>query len=208
MNKRVRAILSEISRLEEELAEHLREGEQALRYRLDGTRVRFEQTIRDSHRRLRTGVVRWLLASDVRNVLSAPLIYPIALVFLFLDVSVSLYQLLCFPLYRLERIDRRHHIIIDRHQLAYLNWIEKLNCIYCGYASGVLSYARAVVFRTEQYWCPIKHASAIAEPLRDYAGFASYGDAEAYPVTIKALRQAGQRRACEPASSEDDAAPS
>ncbi len=41
---------------------------------------------------------------------------------------------------------------------VYLNFIEKLNCQYCAYGNGVLAYVVEVAGRTEQYWCPVKHA--------------------------------------------------
>lgn len=46
--------------------------------------------------------------------------------------------------------------------LSYLNAIEKLNCVYCGYGNGVIAYGREIIARTEQFWCPIKHASKAA----------------------------------------------
>ena len=56
----------------------------------------------------------------------------------------------------LKKFPRSDFIAIDRHQLAYLNVIEKVNCAYCGYANGVAAYFREVAARTEEYWCPIK----------------------------------------------------
>ena len=46
---------------------------------------------------------------------------------------------------------RGQYIVIDRHRLKYLNAIEKLNCVYCGYGNGVIAYARDIAGRTEQY---------------------------------------------------------
>ena len=53
---------------------------------------------------------------------------------------------------------RRDYFVFDRHHLAYLNAIEKLNCAYCSYANGLVAYVREIAGRTEQFWCPIKHA--------------------------------------------------
>ena len=33
-----------------------------------------------------------------------------------------------------------------------------INCIYRSYANGLCSYVTEVAARTEQHWCPIKHA--------------------------------------------------
>ena len=78
----------------------------------------------------------------------------------------------------------------DRHRLAYLNGIEKLNCAYCSYANGVVSYVREVAARTEQYWCPIRHARRIPAPHSRYQLFFDYGDAERYRAELSPLRNA------------------
>ena len=73
-------------------------------------------------------------------------------------VSSITNQAICFRSYRIPRVRRMDYIRLDRSQLAYLNWVETLNCLYCGYANGVAAYVREIAGRTEQYWCPIKHA--------------------------------------------------
>ena len=57
--------------------------------------------------------------------------------------------------------------------------IYQLNCIYCGYGNGVISYAREITSRTEQYWCPIKHARKTMDPHPRYDTFLNYGNAAA-----------------------------
>lgn len=105
-----------------------------------------------------------------------------------MDLWVAIYQSICFPLHRISKVRRSRYIVIDRHNLTYLHSIEKLNCIYCGYAGGVFSYVREVAARTEQYWCPIKHARKILDPHRRYAHFADFGQAENYTEIVKNLR--------------------
>jgi len=53
-------------------------------------------------------------------------------------------------------------------------------CVYCGYANGLIAYVREIAARTEQYWCPIKHARPIPAPHARYRVFFEYGDARAY----------------------------
>ena len=74
--------------------------------------------------------------------------------------------------------------------LAAPNAIEKLNCVYCGYANGVFAYAREIAARTETYWCPIQHASRARDAHPSYGDFAPYGDARAYKRRLPALRRA------------------
>ena len=111
-----------------------------------------------------------------------------------LDTWVTIYQWVCFPIYGIARVPRRHYFVIDRHKLAYLNAIEKVNCTFCSYANGLLAYVREVAARTEQYWCPIKHARPLAVPHTRYHLFFDYGDAEGYRRGLVTLRRTLPRR--------------
>ncbi|MBT8415821.1 MAG: hypothetical protein KJO42_00115, partial [Silicimonas sp.] len=140
MNEKIRLVLGEIARLEEELAALIQDQQEQLHYRIEGSRIRFEKHLRRIHRELKTGVFAWLRESELRNVVSAPFIYAMIIPFVLLDVFITLYQAICFPLYRITRVRRSNYIILDRHNLGYLNIIEKLNCVFCGYADGLLAY--------------------------------------------------------------------
>ena len=117
---------------------------------------------------------------SVRALLTMPLIYSLTLPFVLLDLWVTAYQWICFPLYGIRRVARRRYFAFDRHQLPYLTLLERANCSYCSYANGVIAYVREVAARTEQYWCPIKHRAALPDPHRRYQRFIEYGDARAY----------------------------
>lgn len=157
-------------------------------------RVRFNQELRAQHRRLRQSIPAYIREAHLLNLLTAPVIYSLIVPFLVLDLWVTVYQLLCFPIYGVARVPRRRYFAIDRHKLAYLNGIEKVNCTFCSYANGVIGYVREVAARTEQYWCPIKHARAIPAPHTRYQHFADYGDAHRYRNELPDLRR-GLRRA-------------
>jgi len=47
---------------------------------------------------------------------------------------------------------------------------------------------REVAGRTEQYWCPIRHARRVRGPHAHYREFVDYGDAEAYRTRLIPLR--------------------
>jgi len=189
MNENIRRILMEITRLQEELATVINEQQAQFNFRIEGTRIRFEENLRQLHQQLRTGVFAWLRTSELRNVVTAPIIYLMIFPFALLDLALFLYQSICFPLYRIPKVRRSLYIVVDRHNLDYLNVIEKLNCVYCGYIDGLLGYARQIVSRTELYWCPIKHARKVLDPHRQYALFADFGDGEAYHAEAAALRK-------------------
>lgn len=183
MTDRIRALLDQIQELEDELKDALHEQEAKTLYRIEGKRIEFEHLVAEAHRQLKLGLFAWLRASQLRNVLSAPFIYAMIVPLALLDGCLFAYQAICFRLYRIPAVCREDYIVVDRHQLAYLNVIEKMHCVYCGYANGFLAYATEVVARTEQYWCPVKHARKVLGSHRRYPGFAAYGDAQGYRAT-------------------------
>jgi hypothetical protein len=79
-------------------------------------------------------------------------------------------------------------MIFDRHHLSYLNWAEKSHCMYCTYGNGLLAYATEIIGRTEQYFCPIKHARKMMGRHARYANFVEYGDAEDYQIKLEKFR--------------------
>lgn len=121
--------------------------------------------------------------------LTAPLIYAGWIPFLLLDLFVTLYQAICFPIYGITKAKRGDYLVFDREGLKYLNAIEKFNCFYCSYCNGVAAFAREIAARTEQYWCPIKHARRLRAPHERYPQFFDYGDAEAYRLGLERLRK-------------------
>jgi hypothetical protein len=68
--------------------------------------------------------------------------------------------------------------------------LEKLNCAYCSYANGLIAYVREIAGRTEQYWCPIKHARRVIGAHPRYALFEDYGDAEGYRKWLEQFQNA------------------
>ena len=89
----------------------------------------------------------WLFSSRIRNILSSPFIYAMIMPIAFFDITTMFHQHICFRLYGIRRVKRSDYMVMDRHQLAYLNGIEKLNCVYCGYGKGVVAYTREVIAR-------------------------------------------------------------
>jgi hypothetical protein len=189
MNEEIRALVLQLAELENELRDKLHEQETRILYKLEGTRIEFESQVRAAHRQLRTHVLTWLARSQLRNILSIPFIYALFLPFILLDLFVSLYQAVCFRLYGLPRVERKRYIVIDRHKLYYLNSIQQLNCIYCGYVNGLIAYVREIASRTEQYWCPIKHARRVSGSHSRYAQFLDFGEAEDFEAKLAELRE-------------------
>ncbi|WP_239287780.1 hypothetical protein [Candidatus Nitrotoga sp. 1052] len=72
--------------------------------------------------------------------------------------------------------------------MAYLNIIEKMHCMYCSYAVGLLAYAREITARTEEYFCPIKHARKILSAHSRYERFLNYGEADNFHGKLEEIR--------------------
>jgi hypothetical protein len=183
-------VLDRIRDLETELEQEIVAAQKQWHYRIDAGRVRFEEAVHRHHKAMKTSIRGYLQQSYLPSILSAPIVYSVAVPFLLLDVWVTLFQSICFPIYGITRVRRGDYIVLDRRKLAYLNGIEKANCEYCSYANGVLAYIREVAARTEQYWCPIKHARRVKGPHPHYRAFVDYGDAEGYKKELPVLRKA------------------
>jgi hypothetical protein len=59
-------------------------------------------------------------------------------------------------------IERKRYVILDRFRLGKLSIWQRINCLYCEYANGIVGYSKAVVNQMELYSCAIKH---VAHPL-------------------------------------------
>lgn len=180
MSLSIEQMLQKITDLEESLERQFAERREQIAYRIEKRKIIFEQELLDNHRRLKVGLWAYVKTARPLVMITAPFIYGLILPLLFLDLTVSMYQLVCFPVYGIQKAKRSDYIVFDRHKLAYLNILEKLNCSYCAYANGLLGYAREIASRTEEYWCPIKHAKRITDSHRRYANFPEFGDAKAY----------------------------
>lgn len=134
----------------------------------------------------------------LRHILSIPFIYALAIPLALLDSSVCLYQAIAFRLWGIAQVSRREYLVLDRHKLTYLNAVQRVNCHYCGYANRVLGFAREVAARTQQYWCPIKHATAPPAPHARYDAFLDFGDGRDLTARVDALRASLPRRGAKP----------
>lgn len=187
---KIEELMARIQELQDELQADLEHKQEEFRYHLEDRRARFEQDILELHRRLRKGSLRYLVEAPPLFILTAPVIYGALPALVLLDLAISVYQLVCFPVYRIPKVKRADYFLYDRHVLPYLNWIERMNCLYCSYANGLMAYGREIVARTEQYWCPIKHARRLADAHAHYPNFFDYGDVERYRDELERLRKA------------------
>jgi hypothetical protein len=189
MNAQIEELMRRIRELEAALEADLERKRAEFRYHIENRRVRFEQDMLAMQRRLRRSSLRYLLEAPFLYLLTAPLIYAAIFPLLLLDLTVSGYQRMCFPIYGIPRVRRVDYFAFDRGMLPYLNWIELLNCAYCTYANGLMAYAMEIGGRTEQFWCPIKHARRLEQAHQHYPLFFDYGDGERYRRELERLRR-------------------
>ncbi len=181
----IEQLLARIRTLQDELEDEYRKARDDFGRKRDQLAEEFLR----QQRRYKIGLFAFLRDARPLVALTAPLIYLGWIPFLLLDLFVSLYQAVCFPIYRIPKARRADYLVFDRADLPYLNLIEKFNCFYCSYGNGVAAYAREVAARTEQYWCPIKHARRIHSAHGRYPNFFEHGDAEAFRRGLERMRE-------------------
>lgn len=186
---RIEEIIKEIKKLEEELLTEIQKKEEEFFYKIKGKKVLFENEARKYQKKFIIRISTYLFNASFLHILTVPVIWFCIVPALFMDLTVTVFQCICFRVYKIPRVDRGRYIIIDRHSLSYLNMIEKINCMYCGYFNGLIAYIQEIAARTEQFWCPIKHARKLATMHSRYHKFLEYGDCKDYQQRLKELRQ-------------------
>jgi hypothetical protein len=172
-------------------------------YKALAGKVHITDEERAEHARFRLKTRHYILESRFFVLLSAPVIWMCVVPILFTDIVGTLYQSICFPIYGIPKVHRRNYVALDRHHLSYLNFFEKLNCEYCAYVNGILAYFTEIAARTEQHWCPIKHAGCVKCAHSRYGKFVEFGDAKGYRENVEEIRRSyGDIEAAEAAGRE------
>ena len=189
MNEKLDVLLEKMHVLEKDILRELQKKELEFFYEVRQGKVRFTQEARARHKLLVKRFAAYIRDSRFLILLTTPVIWACIIPIVLVDLFMWVYQSVCFPIYGIPKVKRRDYIKLDRRHLAYLNWAEKFNCEYCGYANGVLACATEIAARTEQYWCPIKHALRMKSMHSRYRHFFDYGDAEHYRQQIETVRR-------------------
>jgi hypothetical protein len=187
MSKRAEDLLGSIRTLEKELKEEIKRIKIET-YEIRDRSIKFKDEVRAHHKSQLVRVFTYLRHARLRNIATAPMIWLCIFPALFMDLVVTLYQLTCFPVYGIPKVRRGDYIVMDRRYLGYLNIIEKANCLFCGYFNGLVGYVAEVGGRTEQYWCPIKHASRVKSQHSRYGRFTEFGDSDQFRANFNTIR--------------------
>ena len=172
--------LERIIQLERELEQEFKKKNHEIIQSYQQQKVRLATSIRVQQEKYKVNLAKYVFGPRLLSVLVTPIIYAMLVPIAFYDLSLFIYQHITFRVYRIPVVKREDYFVIDRHHLGYLNILEKVNCVYCGYGNAVAAYGKEIIARTEQYWCPIKHASRVKDPHTRYFNYFEYGDAEGY----------------------------
>ncbi|MGZ4953739.1 MAG: hypothetical protein ACXV8Q_01385 [Methylobacter sp.] len=188
MPTQIEILLDKIKNLEDELVDELQKQQEEFSYEISKRRIYFEEKVIARHKRYVKQLFSYISDAKIKHILSVPFIWICIVPIVLMDITISLYQEICFPIYGIPKVKRQDYIVFDRQYLNYLNIIEKINCFYCSYANGLFGYFQEIAGRTEQFWCPIKHAKRIKSLHSRYQKFIDYGDAETYRAKIEKTR--------------------
>lgn len=139
------------------------------------------------------GFFQYLRGIKIRHVVSFPFIMSMIVPAVILHVFLEMYHRICFPLYGIPTLRARDYFIFDRQHLSYLNWLEKVFCVYCSYFNCLIGYTREIAALTELYWCPIKHAKRVKNAHDKYYLFVDYLEGKEYRAKQKILRTMAMR---------------
>jgi len=180
MNSQINKILKDIEQKKGELIRAYEDLMQKYDFKWIRGKIKFSKDKILQNKKFKKHWIKSILWTQLRYLISGPFIYMMLIPVIFLDFCLLIYQQTCFRLYWIPLTKRKDYIMLDRKYLSYLNWFEKLNCIYCSYANGIFSYAVEIAWRTEKYRCPIKHAKKQSGGHNREKFFADYGDAEGF----------------------------
>ncbi len=189
MNERLETLVGKMRVLEQEFAEEAKRKESEFCYTVNQKTVRFTDDARVRHRKLRLSIRHYLTHSRFLVIVTSPVIWMCAVPIALADLVGTIYQAICFPIYGIPTVRRSDYLAFDRHHLSYLNFFEKVNCEYCAYVNGILAYFTEIAARTEQHWCPIKHAGCAKCAHSRYKRFVEFGDAEQYRQHVEEIRR-------------------
>lgn len=189
MADRLDELLLRMRQLQEELLDELQRQQKRFSYRIRRRRVYFTRRGMAEQRLHLLSLARYLAKANPLHILTAPLVWLCIVPAAMLDAASSLYQAVCFPVYGIPTVRRADYVVFDHQYLKYLNAVEKLNCLYCSYFNGLIAYVQEIAARTEQFWCPIKHAKRVKNIHSRYKLFFDYGDGERYRRELPKVRR-------------------
>lgn len=188
MDNRIDEIAAQIKTLQDELMDELRKKQDEFFYTIEDKKAKFEEQVVKEGKAKVISSLKYLSSFPVLAVFTIPFIWSMMIPALLVDIFVTIYQSVCFPIYKIPKVKRSDYVVIDRYNLFYLDKVEKINCWYCEYFNGVIGYTREIAARTEQFWCPIKHSKPQIDMHSRYEKFFDFGDYVTYRKELEKRR--------------------
>ena len=91
------------------------------------------QKLKNRLKKQKKSILDTFFGAEFREILSIPFIYLMLIPAIILDIFLFIYQQTAIRLYKIPLVKRSDYIVFDRKSLAYLNFIQKINCMYCSY---------------------------------------------------------------------------
>lgn len=173
---KITKILESIEKLKKDLRQEYINLQSKYDFFIQKRKIVFSLDAKNKQRLQKINVWFYAFTPDIKHLLSIPFIYWMIIPALFLDFALYIYQWAAYFFYWIPRVERKDYFIYDRKFLSYLNLIQKINCLYCSYVNWLFAFAVEIWWRTEQYWCPIKHALNSDSEHRYFKSYADYWD--------------------------------
>lgn len=103
-----------IKSLEKELQAVLEDKARAFRYHWRTGKARFEEDVLAEQRKLKQRLPSYIRDARLLVVLTAPVIYLGIFPFCLLDLFLTFYQGICFPVYGIPKVRRADYFVFDR----------------------------------------------------------------------------------------------
>ena len=178
MKTNIAKIIGQIEKLNENLKAEYNRLAKKYGFTVHQGKVVFLAKFKKRNRQFKVPVWQDVLSQSIRHLFSLTFIYMMIIPAVILDIFISVYHFVAFPLYGIPKVKRKDFIVYDRRFLDYLNVMQKVHCLYCSYVNGLFAYSMEIAARTERYWCPIKAASKPRVNHGWYNEFADYGNPE------------------------------
>jgi len=123
MSTQIEVLLDKIKDLEDELIDELQKQQQEFSYEIFKRRVYFGENVIIQHKGYAKHLFNYIIDEKLKNILSIPFMWMCIIPVALMDITISLYQEICFPIYGIPKVKRQDYIVFDRQYLNYLNII-------------------------------------------------------------------------------------
>ncbi len=189
MKSKINEILRDIKKKKEELYKEYSLLKEKYGFKIVWRKIIWNKEKKEEFKKEKKPLLDTLFWTSIREIISIPFIYSMLIPAFILDIFLFIYQNTAIRLYKIPVVKRSDYIVFDRKELAYLNLIQKINCMYCSYFNWLMQYAVEVAWRTEKYWCPIKHARKKYWNHDWEVFFADYWDPEWFKETFCSIKE-------------------